>query len=141
MTLRPSSRIKPQDGVGGRVPKPRKLNAASAMTAQAKATVVCTMRAGKQLGNTCLRRIRLSEAPMLFDCQCGDWQELEAHARRELISIGPEDAQGIMTPHPLLLRVAEMSKPDTSHFEFLIVDRATAGKNDAFFSYFCHHLL
>jgi hypothetical protein len=45
--------MRPQDGVGGCVPKPRKFSAASASTAMAKDTDACTTSVPPTLGSTC----------------------------------------------------------------------------------------
>ena len=48
-----SCSIRPHDGVGGRVPKPRNDSAASASTAIANDTDACTISRPEMFGSTC----------------------------------------------------------------------------------------
>ncbi len=63
MYPRPSDSIRPQLGSGGWVPRPMNDRAASARTANARLTEVCTMTGGAAFGRTCRNSNRRSEAP------------------------------------------------------------------------------
>ena len=61
--FRPLFSIVPQDGVGGRLPSPRKLNAASRSTASAMTRAVWTSSGGTTFGSTWRATTRASAAP------------------------------------------------------------------------------
>jgi hypothetical protein len=49
--------MRPHDGVGGAVPRPRKDSPASASTASAYVTELCTMTSAPMFGSTCRHAI------------------------------------------------------------------------------------
>ncbi len=63
MNDRPSFSIAPQSGVGGRIPRPRKLSAAPAMMAPGMPSVTRTMIGADTLGRTCRKTMRRSPHP------------------------------------------------------------------------------
>ena len=62
----PSFRILPQLGIGAGTPAPRKLNAASAIMADANVNVICTITGARIFGAMCFQRILLCLAPRHF---------------------------------------------------------------------------
>src|SRR3990172_6594487 len=63
MKRRASFRSRPQLGVGGCTPRPRKLSEASERTAREKVMAACTSTTAKTLGRMSLTRLRALEEP------------------------------------------------------------------------------